>query len=176
VDLPPVSGVDRPWVGTEPHRAVDNPAATGCDHTDFSARPFTGSVTRTFVIPEAERLPDQFGLTETVGSLSAPRARALVAEVRKKLGSCADKDLGTDVTRVSEVATARRDLTVWHVRTEISDNSSVDYLMGIVRDGGSVAQVGFVPFAHVTMGPDAFVALVQRALDRLPSLPAQRKG
>ena len=28
VDLPPVTGVNRPWVGTEPRRALDNAAAT----------------------------------------------------------------------------------------------------------------------------------------------------
>ena len=60
--------------------------------------------------------------------------------------------------------------------TEISDKSSVDFYMGIVRDGTSVAQVGFVPFGHSTMGPGAFNALVERALDRLPELPPPHAG
>ena len=176
VDLPPVSGVALPWVGTEPRRAMDNVAATSCDHTDFSAASFSNNVTRSFLIPEAKRLPAQFGLTETVGSLPHRQAQALVAEVRKKLAACPDKSLGTKVQRVAQIATPRRDLSVWHVTTEISDKSSVDFFMGIVRDGTSVAQVGFVPFGHTTMGPGAFNALAERALDRLPALPPPRSG
>jgi hypothetical protein len=48
---------------------------------------------------------------------------------------------------------------------------SVQYLMGIVRDGTSIAQVGFVPDRKVVMRPGAFVALVHRALDRLGAMP-----
>ena len=61
---------------------------------------------------------------------------------------------------------------MWHVTTEISDDETVTYLMGIVRDGGSIAQVGFVPDGKVQMAPGAFIALVHRALDRLPVLAA----
>ncbi len=61
VDLPPVSGIARPWVGTEPRRAMDNVAATSCDHTDFSAATFSNNVTRSFLIPEARRLPPSSG-------------------------------------------------------------------------------------------------------------------
>ncbi len=96
--------------------------------------------------------------------------------MRKKLGACPDKDLGTKVHQVAQIATPRRDLSVWHVTTEISDKSSVDYFMGIVRDGTSVAQLGFVPFGPSTMGPGAFNALAQRALDRLPALPPPHAG
>ena len=38
VDLPPVPGIDQPWVGTEPRKALDNAAATHCDGTDFTRR------------------------------------------------------------------------------------------------------------------------------------------
>ena len=74
------------------------------------------------------------------------------------------------MVRVADVSTKQQDLTVWHVTTEISDDESVTYLMGIARDGGSVAQVGFVPDGKVQMAPGAFVSLVRRALDRLPAL------
>ena len=90
--------------------------------------------------------------------------------MRTRLRTCADRELGTDVVRVADVSTRQQDLTVWHVTTEISDEESVTYLMGIVREGGSVAQVGFVPDGKVQMAPGAFVALVHRALDRLPML------
>ena len=74
------------------------------------------------------------------------------------------------MVRVADMATKKQDLTVWHVTTEISDNQSVTYLMGVLRDGGSVAQIGFVPDGKVQMAPGAFISLVHRALDRLPAL------
>ena len=61
-------------------------------------------------------------------------------------------------------------MTVWHVKTEISDEESVAYLMGIVRSGGSIAQVGFVPDGKVGIDTGAFITLVQRALDRIPAI------
>jgi hypothetical protein len=169
IDLPPVIGVDRPWIGTEARIANDNLAASRCDSTSFRVKKMRRAMTRSYVIPESN-LSDLFGLTETVGYLPGPRARAFVAGVRNKLQACSDKQLGTDVVRVADISTKRQDLTVWHVTTEISDKESVTYLMGILRDGGSIAQVGFVPDGKVQMAPGAFIALVHRALDRLPAL------
>jgi hypothetical protein len=175
VDLPPVPGVAQPWVGTEPRRATSNVAATSCDRADFAAPPMTNNVTRSFVIPGA-RLPAQFGLTQTVGSLPAARAHAFVQAIRARMAACPDKDLGTEVTPMRELRTGGTDLSVWRVRTEISDRSSVVFLMGIARRGTSLAQVGFVPDGRVTVDDDTFVALVGRALERLPALPPPQRG
>ena len=175
IDLPPVTGVVRRWVGTEPRRAVTNVAATSCDRADFSAAPMTNNMTRSFLVPGA-KVPDEFGLTETVGSMPAARAHAFVERVRAKLDACPDKDLGTDVSLLAEQTTRTSDLSVWHVSTEISDKSTVDFLMGIARDGTSIAQVGFVPSGRVTMASGAFPALVRRALDRLAAMPPPAKG
>jgi hypothetical protein len=169
VDLPPVAGIERPWIGTEARVANTNLAASRCDATSFQVKKMRRGMTRSFVIPEA-KLSDLFGLTETVGYLAPPQARAFVADVRRKLRACADKQLGTDVVRVADTTTKKVDITVWHVTTEISDKESVTYLMGIMRDGGSIAQVGFVPDGKVQMAPGAFIALAHRALDRLPTL------
>lgn len=170
VDLPPVAGVTRPWVGTEPRRALTNVAATSCDRADFDQPAISHNVTRSFVIP-GTRLPAQFGLTQTVGTLTEPRARAFVERIRDRMGSCGDRELGTDVTRLTHLVSPAQDLTVWRVATEISDERSVTFLMGVVRSGTAVAQVGFVPELGVTMGPGAFAALVERAAERLPQMP-----
>ena len=87
IDLPPAAGVRRPWVGTEPRRALNNAAATHCDDADFTSPPMTNNLTRTFLVPEAE-LPNEFGLTESVGTLPRKRAKAFVAGVRTKLARC----------------------------------------------------------------------------------------
>jgi DNA-directed RNA polymerase specialized sigma24 family protein len=172
VDLPPVTGVVRPWVGTEPRQARSNAAATGCDRTDFSQT--SNDVTRTFLVPGA-KLPAQFGLTETVGSLPAAKAAAFVDRIRAELAACSDKQMGTEVTRVQELAHRDRDLTVWHVATEVSDKQTVHYLMGVVRDRTSIAQIGFVPAPKVEFAPGAFVGIVERALARLDAMPPPQR-
>lgn len=174
LDLPPVTGIDKPWIGTPPERAATNLAATRCDGAvfagKFEGKTFSNSFTRTFVIPKAG-LPDRFGLTETVGSLPTKRAVAFVERIRNRLSTCAEKDLGTDVTRVSHRDGKNIDVTVWQLTTEISDNDSVSYTMAVLRSGTSVAQVGFVPSEDARMADGAFVDLVFRALDRLGRLP-----
>jgi hypothetical protein len=127
------------------------------------------------VIPGTD-LPDEFGLTETVGSMPAARAHAFVEQVRARMKACPDKDLGSDVEQLADESTGDTDLSVWRVTTEVSDEHSVRFLMGIVRHGTSVAQVGFVPTSSVTMRAGAFPDLVQRALDRLPALPPPASG
>ena len=111
VDLPPVTGVDRPWIGTEARVAQSNLAASRCDGTRFDAKPMKRNMTRSFVIPEA-RLSDLFGLTETVGLLPEKQAHRFIDGVRTKLRTCADRELGTDVVRVADVSTRHQDLTV----------------------------------------------------------------
>ena len=171
VDLPPVTRVAQPWVGTEPRKAMVNVASTRCDETDFTGDRISHNITRSFLIPEA-KLPDSFGLTETVGSLPVRQARAFVSRVRDQMAACPDKDLGTDVSRVAERSSGGRELAVWRVTTELSDQASVEYFMGILRRGTSVAQVGFIPDGRATMPPGAFVDLVERAQDRLGQMPA----
>jgi DNA-directed RNA polymerase specialized sigma24 family protein len=175
VDLPPVGDVRRPWVGTEPRQARDNAAATGCDQADFSAAPMSNNVTRTFLVPGA-KLRDEFGLTETVGSLPERKAAAFVDDIRDRLARCSKKQMGTQVDRIRQLEAKHRDLTVWRVTTEISDERSVSFLMGIVRDRNSVAPVGFVPDPAGGMSAAAFVALVERALARLDAMPRPKTG
>ncbi len=169
VDLPPVNGVGRPWIGTEARVARTNLAASRCDGTRFDAKQMRRNMTRSYVIPEA-RLSKLFGLTETVGLMPEKKARTFIDGIRTKLRTCPDRQLGTDVTRVTHMSTRHQDLSAWHVTIEISDNKSVTYMMVIMRAGGAVGQVGFVPDGKVQMARGAFVGLVRRALDRLPEL------
>ena len=172
-DLPPVSRIDLPWVGTRPGRPRgDNAAATRCDRTSFAGRvggkPFRDVTTRTFLIPEAE-LPVEFGLTETVGTLPAPQARAFVSTIRRKMSTCADRELGTEVFTASSRASTAEELAVWHVTVEVSETRSVKYYMAVARTGGQVLQLGFIPAPGVEMDRGAFLALAERGLQRLRS-------
>jgi hypothetical protein len=165
-DLPPAAGVQKPWAGTTPKRALDNLAATGCDQSSFHGHGWTHDATRSFVAAGAN-LSTAFGLTETVGVLPEPKAAAFVAGVRAKLDSCPSRELGTKVQRLASTT----DLTAWRVLTQVTHNQTVTFLMGIVRNGGAVAQVGFVPDGTHTLTTPQFVALVERAGQRLSAMP-----
>jgi hypothetical protein len=169
-DLPPVTGVSEPWVGIPATEARTNTASTRCDRADF-AQPFiSNAVTRTFLVPRA-KLPAAFGLTETVGTMPEARAKAFVGTIRDRMASCPDRDLGSDVSSITTIATGSTDLSLWRVTSEVSDDQTVTYLMGIIRRGERVGQVGFVPAPGVSMQPGAFDALLRRALARLEYLP-----
>lgn len=176
LDLPPVSGVAEPWVGTEPRRASTNLAATRCDNASFSGAykkaKFTANMTRSFLIPGAD-LPVEFGLTESVATLPGQRAAAFVGDVRQSLNSCEDEDdgLGTEVEQIANRDDGRISLTAWTLTVDVTDERSVRYAMAIMRRGTAVAQVAFVPTGRVDMGDTAFVDLAYRALDRLVEMP-----
>ncbi len=174
VDLPPVTQLDEVWVGTEARKAVTNAAATQCDSAVFASPPMGVALTRTFLFPRAD-LPDIFGLTETVGTLPEKQGVAFVADIRRRLGTCEDRNLGTKVSRLVEKTTPHAELSVWRLTVEISDQQTVTYLMGITRTGTAVGQIGFVPAAGVTITSDDFIGLVERAQARLVHMPPPKK-
>jgi hypothetical protein len=167
VDLPPISGVKVSWTATEAQDVVDNAAATNCDSTTFRGSGVRGATTRTFVMPDTGA-PAIFGLTETVARVpSAPR---FVDTIRAELAKCSDKILANTVTRLADQESPDRDLAIWRVRSELNSKESFTMLMGVVREGDAVAQVGFVPSKGYTMTSDDFVAVVRRAGERVGTL------
>jgi hypothetical protein len=171
IDLPPVTGVSVPWVGTRPRRAGVNAAATRCDRADFGGERMARARTRTFLVPEAD-VPATFGLTQTVGSLRVPAATTFVTRIRQRMAACEEDNLGTEVVRVAQQGGDRTGLDAWRLSVEVSDKQTVTYLMGVVRRGGAIAQIGFTPTPGATMAPEDFVALLQRAGERLAYLRA----
>ena len=167
VDLPPISGVTTSWTGTDAQDAGSNAAATNCDATTFTGSGIRGAATRTFVMPDTGA-PAVFGLTETVARV--PSAPGFVDMIRSKLAKCSDKILANTVTPLANQHTADRDLAIWRVRSELSSKESYTILMGVVREGDAVAQVGFIPSKGFTMTSEDFIAVVRRAAERVGAL------
>ena len=119
----------------------------------FQCARFSRTSTRTFVVPGAE-LTDEFGLTETVGALPPGRAGALVAQVRERLGSCAERDLSTDVDELLRRDSATSSLTAWRLDISVTDERSVVFYMAFLRSGTALAQVGFVPAPGADLAED----------------------
>lgn len=173
VDLPPVTGVMRPWVGTDPIRPRVNPAATTCDEADFTGKAFTWSATRSFLIPQAS-LPRSFGLSQTIGTFSDSRgARQFIAKLRGRMDSCEDRELSAQLRQLGRSSGPRTEVTAWHLSAEVSENRAVDYYVALIRRDEIVTQVGFIPAPGAELEQGAFVALALRARERLANLPAR---
>ncbi|WP_107705660.1 SigE family RNA polymerase sigma factor [Nocardioides allogilvus] len=174
VDLPPVSGAVGPWVGTDPVRARNNYAATRCDNTTFRGKGLKQALTRTFLFP-ATKKDTTFGLTQTVATTRADRARDFVGEVRSRIRRCGQANLGTSVNTLVNRSGKDVEMTVWDLDVEISDNRTIQFWMAIMRDGNAVSQVGFTPAGDMTIARDDFTAIAERALERLDDLPSAQR-
>ena len=176
-DLPVIGKVNRPWVGTRPVPARPNIAATTCDRASFIRAGAPRAATRTFLIPQA-KLAKRFGIAETVGAFpSTARARGLVRNVSAAMARCEKKDLGAKVS--SQVLQPRgyrsSEYAMWRLDSEINDEASVGFWMGVARVGRYVAQVNFTPSGDNDVDEDTFQALITRARDRLFELPASSR-
>jgi hypothetical protein len=96
-----------------------------------------------------------------------------MSRIRDRLANCPDTDLGTDVEKLTDEESARRDLSVWRLTVEVSESRSVRFLMAAIREGNAVAQLTFVPSNDISIGSTAFVTLAHRAQERLAQLAKQ---
>jgi DNA-directed RNA polymerase specialized sigma24 family protein len=176
-DLPVVGAINKPWVGTKPRRARPNVAATTCDKANFIRSGAPRATTRTFLIPQA-RLPARFGITETVGRFANQRAaRAFVAKVSSAMASCEDRDLSASVSSELVEPDGYRGsrYALWRLDSEINEDSTVGFWMGVAQVGRYVAQVNFTPVGENDIDEVTFQALITRARDRLFELPARAR-
>ena len=120
-----------------------------------------------------ERLPPQFGLSETYGTFRTSRAaERFLDEIRGRFDACEDRDLATQVLAPRTLGSAREgfDASTWQLETEVSDSETVRFDVGFVRVGKTVAQLTFAPAGSAEMTPVQFRDLVLRAADRLREL------
>src|SRR5699024_2277941 len=98
VDLPPIEDIDHVWAGA-PVNSQENPAATPCEHTEFSG-PAASVGSQIFVIPNAKKLPKKFGISETVGTCPSDKeAKKFVKKLSKRVKSCEKDNLAADVSK-----------------------------------------------------------------------------
>jgi DNA-directed RNA polymerase specialized sigma24 family protein len=168
-DLPVVGKINAPWVGTRPVPARPNVAATTCDKADFVRAGAPNAATRTFLIPQA-RVSKRFGITETYGFFgNRRRAVAFVKRISTAMATCEKRDLGAEVSSslVQKQGYQDSEFALWRLDSEIAEESSVGFWMGVARVGGHVAQVTFTPVGDQDVDEDTFQALIARARDRL---------
>ena len=178
-DLPAVGSINQPWVGADPAPARVNVAATTCDEADFVKGGAISPLTRTFLIPQARKLPRRFGITETYGDFRQPaNAKKFFTAISGRMASCEDRQLSSKVPTAVVVGKGYRgsSYALWRVDNEINDKQeTVSYWMGIAQVGRYVAQVNFTPSGDADVDEDTFRAMITRARDRMSSCPMTRE-
>lgn len=178
IDLPPLNTDQGPWVGTPPAALKEDridSGAIGCAtvhlFASFRDRKIQGNRFRTFVL-SAAKLPPEVGLTETVGTLPPRAARAFVARFREQVAACPDTDAtaGTEVDEIASRDTRTTSLSAWHLSTALPGDRTVEYDVAVVRSGTALAVVVYVAAPRARIADDDFVALAERALDRLRAM------
>ena len=171
-DLPAVGDLESTWVGTGAQRPQANPAATTCDHADFSGSGGAGVLSRTFLVPGAPT-PSRFGISETMGRFATPaRAGAFVALLRGRMDGCARKDPASRITAHASGHRAGSTWSLWRLESKVSDHRTITYWTAVSRVGRDVAQVTFVPGdgARQDITQKTFASLVERSRERLQEL------
>ncbi|MGA9714742.1 MAG: hypothetical protein WBQ48_02810 [Aeromicrobium sp.] len=169
VDLPPIADVDRVWAAA-PADPDPNPAATTCDRADFGGKTIDSASSRVFVLYQASELPDEFGLTETVGRFSSKEAaKKFVAKIKRRIESCPTDNLAAKIDQTATIKDQGNGATgyVWRVGLEVSKGDRAYYRVGIVRRGADVAQVTFTPADEFDMSKKVFTGITTRAGTRL---------
>lgn len=171
VDLPPVANVDKVWAGTEAATFEENPALTPCDKATFQGKDVASATSKTFVIPESAELPAQFGLVETVGRFKSERAaKKFVGAVSDRVEACPDANLSASLDQRKSFKSGDVEGKSWRIALEVNKSDKIHYRMGLIRRGADVAQVRLTPAKSFEIGKGAFVALVQRAGQRMTYL------
>jgi DNA-directed RNA polymerase specialized sigma24 family protein len=171
VDLPLFQGLSQSWVATRPARTTSNPAATECDNTDFTGAGAVRVRTRSFVIPAAGRLPDVFGMTQTIGTFpSRGQAGAFVSSAASTVAGCSARQLTLSVTDTSRIATATGSGYAWRIALQTSQNTTLVFRVALVRVGSTVTEVTFTPGGGYDVTPTGFLTVANRAGERLTQL------
>ncbi|ROR90165.1 hypothetical protein [Nocardioides aurantiacus] len=176
-DLPVVGRINRPWVGTRPVPARPNPSSTTCDRADFVRAGAPRARTRTFLVPGA-RVDERFGVSQTYGRFpTVARAQRLVDRIEAAMARCEKDDLSAEVSaaQVDRPGPRGSVSSSWRLDSEVREDETVGYWMGVARVGRWVTQVLLTPVEGADVDSATFEALVVRARDRLFGLTGPRR-
>ncbi|MCD9198888.1 SigE family RNA polymerase sigma factor [Aeromicrobium wangtongii] len=167
VDLPPVADINSVWASA-PFSAQTNPAATQCDKATYTSKSIRSASSRVYVLYQAEGLPQEFGIAETVARFTSTRkAKTFVKKVSSRINNCRDDILSAKVDQERKVKVPGASGTAWRVGFEVADGKKVYYRTAIVRRGADVAQLTFTPAGEYDINQSEFTAIARRAATRL---------
>lgn len=167
LDLPPVTNAPSGWGGTPVTVTNALPSVATCADLSLKEPAVTRVSSRTFVFPKMAK-STTFGLTQAVVRLKTGAAgAAYFGNHATKLANCEETERGTVARQISLTRTPSQDIGVWHLTVDLSDDSSLQMLVSMARVGNQLTQVTFVPDAQHSLSEPVFLALTERAAERL---------
>jgi len=163
VDLPVLSGIDKPWVSSG---GTKTGSGTGCEKIDLKKAKATKSSTLTYVTPEA-KVPTEFGLDDMVAKFaSAAAAKAFAEQVRKNVDGCEKNVSNAKVKSTGAVSTAVVKGESWRASYDTGDGKTFTYRIGIASSGAQAVYVVFPVLKGLDISDTAFNETLTRAAER----------
>lgn len=184
IDLPALRPDPGPWVGTPAAELTKDridAGAIGCNTVHLFGKVNGTAIQdnrfRTFVFSGA-KLPPQVGLTQTVGALPPRQAAAFVTRFREQMAECPELDAtaGTEVTELGATGRGPQAMSVWHLSTALPGDRTIEYDVAVLRQGTAVSVLVYVAAPRAQIADTDFVALAQRALQRLARIAPYDQG
>ncbi|GAA0596358.1 hypothetical protein HPO96_30330 [Kribbella sandramycini] len=161
VDLPVLSAIDAPWVGT-PARAA---SVIQCV-TDPKKEKASKVSTQTYLAPDA-KVPTEFGLDDTVARFaSTAAASAYVSKFRKTFDGC-QKNVSTAKVSVSgTVATGPVKGKAWEASFETGNGKKFKMRIGVAANGSHAVYLLYPVLPNLDISDSAFLETLTRAAER----------
>ena len=163
IDLPVLSGIDKPWVSSG---GTKTGAGTGCEKIDLKEAKATKSSTLTYVTPEA-KVPTEFGLDDMVAKFgSVAAAKAFADQVRRNVDSCEKNVSNAEVKPTGTVSTTLIKGESWRAEYDTGGGKTFTYRIGIASSGIHAVYVLFPVLKGLDISDAAFNETLTRAAER----------
>ncbi len=163
VDLPVLSGIDKPWVSSGGTKIG---SGTGCEKINLKTAKATKSSTLTYVTPEA-KVPTEFGLDDTVAKFATPAlAKAFADQIRKNVDSCEKNVSNAKVKSTGTVTAGAIKGESWRASYDTGGGKTFTYRIGIAQLGTQAVYVLFPVLKGLDISDTAFNETLTRAAER----------
>ncbi|MEI8412956.1 MULTISPECIES: hypothetical protein [unclassified Kribbella] len=163
VDLPVLSGIDKPWVSSPPTKTG---TGTGCEKINLKAAKATKSATLTYVTPEA-KVPTEFGLDDTVMKFATPAAaKAFADQIRKNVDTCEKNVSNAKVKSTGTLTNTLIKGESWRASYDTGGGKTFTYRIGIASTGSQAVYVLFPVLKGLDISDTAFNETLTRAAER----------
>jgi hypothetical protein len=163
VDLPVLSGIDKPWVSSSGTKIG---SGTGCEKINMKTAKATKSSTLTYVTPEA-KVPTEFGLDDTVAKFATPAAaQAFAEQIRKNVDSCEKNVSNAKVESTGTVSAGLVKGKSWQAEYDTGGGKTFTYRIGIASAGHRVVYLVYPVLRGLDIPDSAFNETLIRAAER----------
>jgi hypothetical protein len=165
IDLPVLSGVDKPWVSASTTTTTTK-NGTGCEKIDMKKAKATKYKSLTYVTPDAN-VPPEFGLDALVTSFAnSSSATAFVTGTGDNVDGCAKTNSVATVKATGSVAWGSIKGKTWRVAYDTGGGKIFTYRIGLASNGTHAVYLVYPVLKNLDISTTAFAEVVTRAAER----------